>query len=145
MFIELTNRIYDFIIFHKSGILLYSYSFETGKETDESLLKGSILIGINHILANFIDKKDQLNLIKLKERDIVFEYDNLHGYAILLTTNHKNKYIEKAVNNFMQEFTNLNKEKLKSMTGLIDVSEFRNAKSLISEYFAPYLNNDHIS
>ncbi|MFX1570019.1 MAG: hypothetical protein ACFFCV_16815, partial [Promethearchaeota archaeon] len=48
LFIELTNRIYDFIIFHRSGILLYSFNFETGKESDESLLKGSILIGINH-------------------------------------------------------------------------------------------------
>jgi hypothetical protein len=28
---------------------------------------------------------------------------------------------------------------------LIDASEFRNARSLISEYFAPYLNNDNIS
>ena len=57
LFIELTNRLYDFIIFHRSGILLYSYNFETGQETDESLLKGSILIGINHILSNFIDRK----------------------------------------------------------------------------------------
>ncbi|MFX1488247.1 MAG: hypothetical protein ACFFBI_03805 [Promethearchaeota archaeon] len=139
LFIELTNKIFDFIIFHKSGILLYSYSFETGKETDESLLKGSILIGINHILSNFIDKKDQLRLIKMKERDIIFEYDNLHGYAILLTTNNKNSYIEKSVSNFMQKFTELNEVKLKDMTGLIDISEFKNAKTLISEFFAPYI------
>lgn len=139
LFIELTNRVFDFIIFHKSGILLYSYNFETGKETDDSLLKGSILIGINHILANFIDKKDQLNLIKMKDRDLVFEYDNTNGYAILLTTNHKNTFIEKAVRNFMLNFSKLNGENLKNMKGLIDVSEFKNAKELISEMFAPYI------
>ncbi|MHA1913424.1 MAG: hypothetical protein ACW986_10845 [Promethearchaeota archaeon] len=136
--VELTNKIYDFIIFHQSGILLYSYNFETGEETDDSLLKGSILIGINHILSNFIDKKDQLSLIKMKERDIVFEYDNIHGYAILLTTNKKNTFIEKAVSNFMKEFTELNGEKLKTMKGLINISEFRNAKKLISDHFFPY-------
>ncbi|MFX0167135.1 MAG: hypothetical protein ACFE9V_17580 [Candidatus Hodarchaeota archaeon] len=139
LFIELTNKIFDFIIFHKSGILLYSYNFETGKETDDSLLKGSILIGINHILANFIDRKDQLNLIKMKDRDLVFEFDNIHDYAILLTMNHKNTFIEKGVRNFMLKFSNLNGEKLKNMKGLIDVSEFRNAKELITELFAPYV------
>ncbi|MFX0105031.1 MAG: hypothetical protein ACFE75_06040 [Candidatus Hodarchaeota archaeon] len=139
LFIELTNKIYDFIIFHRSGILLYSYNFETGEETDESLLKGSILIGINHILSNFINKKDQLGLIKMQNRDIILEYDNNHGYALLLTTNHKNAYIDKAVNNFMNKFTSLNKEKLENLTGLIDVSEFRNAKDVILEFFEPYV------
>ena len=142
LFIELTNKIFDFIIFHKSGILLYSYNFETGKETDESLLKGSILIGINHILSNFTNKKDQLNIIKMKERDIVFEYDNTHGYAILLTTSHRNNFIEKAVRSFMDKFTKLHEEKLKNMKGLIDISEFKNAKELILANFDPYILKD---
>ncbi len=142
LLIELTNRIYDFIIFHRSGILLYSYNFETGEETDESLLKGSILIGINHILSNFINKKEQLGLIKMQNRDIILEYDNNHGYAILLTTNHKNAYIDKAVSNFMIKFTGLNKEKLQNLTGLIDVSEFRNAKEIILEFFEPFVIKD---
>jgi len=141
LFIELTNRIHDFIIFHKSGILLYSYNFETGEETDESLLKGSILIGINHILSNFIDKKDQLNLIKMKNRDIILEYDKLLGFALLLTTNHKNSFIEKAVSKFMNKFVSLNQEKLMKLTGLIDVSEFGNTRELISEFFNPYILN----
>jgi hypothetical protein len=139
MFIELTNKIYDFIIFHRSGILLYSYNFETGKETDESLLKGSILIGINHILSNFINKKDQLGLIKMQNRDIILEYDNKHGYALLLTTNHKNSFINKAVSKFMKKFTSINKEKLNNLTGLIDSSEFRNAKEIILEFFEPFI------
>lgn len=139
LFIELTNKIHDFIIFHKSGILLYSYNFETGEETDESLLKGSILIGINHILSNFINKKDQLNLIKMKNRVIILEYNNTLGYALLLTTNHKNAYIEKAVNNFIDKFNFLNKEKLLKLNGLIDISEFGNARKLIKEFFHPFI------
>jgi len=139
LFIELTNKIHDFIIFHRSGILLYSYNFETGEETDESLLKGSILIGINHILSNFIDRKDQLNLIKMKNRDIILEYDNTHGYALLLTANHKNTFIDKAVNSFMTQFTSINGDKLKNLNGLIDVSEFRNAKEIIIENFEPFI------
>jgi hypothetical protein len=139
LWIELTNRIYDFIIFHKSGILLYSYNFDTGKESDDSLLKGSILIGINHILSSLVDKKEQLNLIKMKDRDILFEYDTSNGYAILLTTNHKNTFIEKAVRNFMQDFSKLNYEIFEKMNGLIDVSAFGNAKNLILEFFAPYI------
>ncbi|MFX1302906.1 MAG: hypothetical protein ACFE9X_06075 [Promethearchaeota archaeon] len=118
---------------------MYSYNFETGEDTDESLLKGSILIGINHILSNFIDKKDQLGLIKMHNRDIILEYDNNHGYALLLTANHKNTYIDKAVNNFMNKFTSLNKEKLKNLHGLVDVSEFRNAKDIIMEFFEPFV------
>ncbi|MFX0037191.1 MAG: hypothetical protein ACFE9I_16285 [Candidatus Hermodarchaeota archaeon] len=142
LFVELTNKIYDFILFHKSGILLYSYNFETGKETDESLLKGSILIGINHILSNLINKRDQLSLIKMENRDIILEYDNTHGYALLLTMDHKNSYIDKAVDNFMKKFTSLNEEKLKNLNGLIDISEFRNAKEIIDENFEPFIKKE---
>jgi len=142
LFIELTNKIYDFIIFHKSGILLYSFNFDTGEETDESLLKGSILIGINHILANFINKKDQLNLIKMKNRDIILEYDNTLGYALLLTTNHKNAFIERAVKHFIEKFNLLNKEKLMNLNGLIDISEFGNARELIAETFHPFISEN---
>ena len=144
-FVVLNNKIYDFIIFQKSGILLYSYNFETGKETDETLLKGSILIGINHILANFTYKKDQLNLIKMKDRDLVFEYDTYYGYALLLITDQKNVIIEKAVKQFMQKFNDLNKEGLKKLDNfgqLIDVSVFKNAKDLIQKYFYPYLKKN---
>ncbi len=141
-FIEITNEINEFIIFHKSGILLFSYNFKTGKETDENLLKGSILIGINHILSNFINKKDQLNLIKLKNQDLVFQYDTDNGYAVLLITNQKNRIIAKAVKNLMEKFNEINKEllgKIGNASTLIDVSQFRNAKELIKKYFKPYI------
>ena len=139
LFIELTNNIYDFIIFHKSGILLWAYNFETGKETEDSLLKGSILIGINHILANLTSQKDKLGIIKMENRDIVLEYDEKYGFAILLITNKKNDFIDKAIKGFMKKFVELNKEELSSLNGLIDTSHFKNAGALIHEYFRPYI------
>ena len=141
-FVVLTNKIYDFIIFHRSGILLYTYNFETGKESDDSILKGSILIGINHILSNFIDMKDKLNLIKMKDRDIIFEYDNNFGFALLLITNHRNTIIEKSVRKFMEKFSERYDEILKSIKNsnkIIDVSEFKNSKELINTFFNPYI------
>ncbi len=138
LFIELTNRIYDFIIFHKSGILLWAYNFETGKETEDSLLKGSILIGINHILANLTNQKDKLGIIKMENRDIVLEYNDKYGYAILLITNKKNEFIDRSIQRFMKKFVELNKEELSSLNGLIDTSHFKNAGKLIYEYFRPY-------
>lgn len=142
LFISLTNKIYNLIIFHKSGILLYSFNFETGKEADETLFKGTILIGINHILLNFLNRKEQLNLIKMKDRDIILEYDNQYNYAILLTTNHKDIIIENAVKLFMAKFNEMHKEelaKINNISQLIDVSEFKYAKGVLKEFFSPYI------
>ncbi|MFX1274514.1 MAG: hypothetical protein ACFFBP_08150 [Promethearchaeota archaeon] len=146
-FIAISNEINEFIIFHKSGILLFSYNFKTGQETDETLLKGSILIGINHILSKFLDKKDQLNLIKLENHDLVFQYDIDYGYAVLLITNQKNHIITKAVKNLMEKFNETNKETLRELEKaslLIDISAFKNTKELINEYFKPYIQKKNI-
>jgi hypothetical protein len=134
-----TNKIYDFIIFHKSGILLYSFNFEKQSEVDESFLKGSILIGINHILANLSNVENQITLIKMSDRAIVFNYNNQLGYAVLLIAKHKNKILESAVDNFTNKFAEINKDSLKKLGGLIDVSIFKNAHDLIEEYFSHYL------
>jgi hypothetical protein len=142
IFILLTNKIESITIFHKSGILLYSYNFEAREELNESLLKGSILIGINHILSDFVGKKDKLNLLKMKERYIIFDYDNVHGYAVMLISNQINRIIVKAVKQFMQKFTSSNKENLKELTNpkkLIDVSIFHNIKDIIDESFQLFL------
>jgi len=140
--IDLTNRIHELIIFHKSGILLYSYNFETGKDIEDSVLKGSILIGINHILMNFADKKNQLNTIKMKNRDLILEFDNTHGYAVLLITQKKTKFIEKAVNLFMEKFSEFYQDsliKLNIFRQLIDISVFNNTKEILNKYFNPYI------
>ncbi|TXT64994.1 MAG: membrane protein of unknown function [Promethearchaeota archaeon] len=142
LFVVVTNEIYDFIIFHRSGVLLFSYNLARNEEIDESVLKGSILIGINHILSNFINKKNMLNLIKMKNGDIIFEYNKEYGYAILTIVKHKNKIIEKAVQLYMEKFaeeysTILNK--INKNSQLIDTSEFKNAKQLLYNYFKPFM------
>ena len=140
LFVDFSNKIYNFIIFHRSGILLYNYYVKNGSEADDSLLKGSILIGINHILLNFINKKDQLNLISLRNHnDILLEYDNELNYAILLIVKKKDVFIDKAVQLFMNKFSNLNKDKLLNLSGLIDISTFKNTGQIIKEYFRPFL------
>ena len=137
-FLVFTNKIYDFIIFHRSGILLYSYNFQTGKEVDETQLKGSILIGINHILANLSNIESQLAHLKMSERAIVFNFKKELGYAALLVAKHKNSILEKAVENFMNKFSQAHGEELKNLTGLIDISKFHNAKDFIHEIFSQY-------
>jgi hypothetical protein len=139
LFAVFTNKIFDFIIFHKSGILLYSYNFQTREEVDESLLKGSILIGISHILANLSNLEAQVTHIKMEERAVVFNFNAQLGYAVLLIAKHKNKILEKSIEHFVKEFSSLNLDSLKSLNGLIDVSQFKNAKSLINQYFRHFI------
>ncbi len=141
-FISYANKIYDFIIFQKSGVLLYSYNFDTNEETEDIYLKGSILIGINHIISNIIDKQRQLDLIQVRDRDIVFEFDKNYGYALLLITNKKNTIIEKSMKNFVKHFNETNKEiliKIANLSQLIDISEFSNIKDLLNKNFKPFL------
>lgn len=142
LFVVVTNRIYDFVVFHRSGVLLFSYNLAKDEKIDESVLKGSILIGINHIISNFVNKKDILNLIKMKNREIVFEY-NEYGYALLAIVNHKSKLIERGVQSFIEKFTNKNKDILKKInenSQLIDVSEFKNTKGIIKECFRAFIS-----
>jgi len=139
LFAVFTNKIYDLIIFHRSGILLYSFNFQTREEVDESLLKGSILIGISHILANLSRVEAQVTHIKMEDRTVIFNFNTQLGYAALLIAKHRNKILEKSIDNFMNEFSTINKDSLKNLTGLIDVSTFKNAKSLIKQYFRHFL------
>jgi len=139
LFEVFTNKLYDFIVFHKSGILLYSYNFETRQEVEESLLKGSILIGINHILSSFSNLENQVSVIKMSDQDIIFNFDNELGYATLLIAKHKNSILENAVNEFNLNFAKDNLDNLTNIKGLIDVSKFRNTFELIQVYFKAFL------
>ncbi|MHA1106080.1 MAG: hypothetical protein ACTSPN_10235 [Promethearchaeota archaeon] len=140
LFRVFTNKLYDFIVFHKSGILLYSYNFETRQEVEESLLKGSILIGINHILSNFSNLENQISVIKMSDRGIIFNFNNEFGYATLLIAKHKNSIVENAVNEFNLNFAKKYLEPLTNLKGLIDVSKFRNTSELVRECFRAFLS-----
>ena len=75
----------------------------------------------------------------MEERAVVFNFNNQLGYAALLITKHRNKILAKSIENFMNEFSTINKESLKNLSGLIDVSKFRNAKELINKNFRHFL------
>ncbi|NVM44371.1 MAG: hypothetical protein HWN79_05590 [Candidatus Lokiarchaeota archaeon] len=143
IFYVLPNRIYSINIFHKSGILLYTYDFE--EQTDsktESMIWGNILIGLNHILSEFLDKKDKINVIQTKEADVVVRYEEDSGYALIVITNRKNSIVEDLMKNFSNEFKLKYKDELSEILDLnkiINVSEFSDLKDLIEKNFQLYL------
>lgn len=141
MFLELTNKIYYLNIYHKSGILLYSYKFTKSPDELDSAIWGNILIGINHILSEFVDKRNQIDVLQTKNTDIIVNYDEL-GFAVVLITNRKNAILH----NLMKKFTLTFKDKFRNelleiqdLNKLINVSEFSEAKELIEQGFQLYL------
>ena len=113
MFFILPNRIYSVNIYHKSGIVLYSYSFDNTTDNKiESARWGTILIGLNHILSEFIDKTDKIDVIQTKKTDIVVRYENDYGYALVVITNQKNDIVEDLMLGFSNDFNSKYKNKL---------------------------------
>ncbi len=143
MLFVLPNRIYSINIYHKSGILLYSHKFKNQTEfKTESRIWGNILIGLNHILSEFLDKKDKINVIQTKEADIVVKYEEDSGYALIVITNRKNSIVEDLMNNFSNEFKGKYKNELNEILDInriINVSEFSDLKDLIEKNFQLYL------
>ncbi len=141
IFSELTNKIYYINIYHKSGILLFSYKFKTSNNEVDSTTWGNILIGINHILSEFVDTKDQIEVLQTKNSDIIVNYDNF-GFAVVLITNHKNAILKKLMDNFSKEFRDKYKNELteiQDLNKLINVSEFKETKDIIEKNFQMYL------
>ncbi len=143
IFFVLPNRIYSINIYHKSGIMIYSYNFD--EQTDsktESTIWGNILIGLNHILSEFLDTKDKINVIQTKEADIVVRYEKDSGYALIVITNRKNTIVEDLMKRFSDEFKQMYKNELNEIMDInkiINVSEFSNLKGLIEKNFQLYL------
>ncbi len=142
MFFILPNRIYSVNIYHKSGIVLYSYNFDNTTDSKiESARWGTILIGLNHILNEFIDKTDKIDVIQTKKSDIVVRYENDYGYALVVITNQKNEIIENLMLGFSNDFNSKYKNKLldiQDLNRLIDISEF-DIKELVEKHFQLYI------
>jgi len=141
MFLELTNKIYYINIYHKSGILLYSYKFSKSPGELDSAIWGNILIGINHIISEFVDKHDQIDVLQTKNTDIIVNYDD-YGFAVVLITNRKNAILQKLMENFAFEFRNKYKDELleiQDLNRLINVSDFKETGELIEKGFQLYI------
>jgi hypothetical protein len=141
LFLVLTNKIYYVSIYHKSGILLFSYIFESERDFSDSAIWGNILIGINYILSEFIDKKDKIDVMKTKTSDIIVNYNTNYGFAVLVITNQKNEILENLINNFMKEFiSRYHKEltEIQDLNKIINISEFKDTKNIIEKNFKLY-------
>ena len=142
MFFILPNEIYSVNIYHKSGIVLYSYSFDNTPDYKiESARWGTILIGLNHILSEFIDKTDKIDVIQTKKSDIVVRYENDCGYALVVITNQKNDILEDLMIGFSNDFKNRYKDILldiQDINRLINISEFIDIKELVEKHFQLY-------
>lgn len=143
IFFILPNRIYSINIYHKSGILLYSINFDKKSDyKDESPIWGNILIGLNHILSEFVGKKNKIDVIQTKKNDIVVDYESEYGYAIVVITNKKNSIIEDLMQNFSIEFKRkyeVELTDLQDINRLINVSEFSDIKEIVEKNFQLYL------
>ena len=143
IFFILPNEIYAVNIYHKSGILLYSYKFEKGSEFQEdSKIWGNVLIGLNYVLSEFTDKEDKIEMIKTKNSDILVLYENKGGYAVMISTNRKNAIVEALSQKFSKEFQEKYREELNDIQDLnkiINVAEFEETKNLIEKNFQLYL------
>ncbi len=143
MFVILPNKIFAVNIYHKSGILLYSYKFAKEAEfQDDSKIWGNILIGLNYILSEFTEKEDKIELIQTRNSDIIVKYENKGGYAVMISTNKKNSIVENLSYKFSEEFGKRYSEELNEIQDLnkiINISEFEDTKSLIEKTFQLYL------
>ncbi|MHA2007662.1 MAG: hypothetical protein ACXABO_10390 [Promethearchaeota archaeon] len=141
IFLELTNKIYYINIYHKSGILLYSYQFTKAQNEIDSTIWGNILIGLNHILSEFVDKQNQIDVLQTRNTDIIVNYDEI-GIAVVLITNRKNIILHKLMKNFAIDFNKRYKSELleiQDLNKIINVSEFNETKELIENAFQLYL------
>ncbi|MFX1317076.1 MAG: hypothetical protein ACFE9T_14530, partial [Promethearchaeota archaeon] len=140
-FIVVTNKIQFINIYHKSGVLLFSYNFNNMNNEAESNIWGNILIGLNHILSEFTEKSSQIDVLQTKNTDIVVYYDNI-GFAVVISTNRKNEILEKIMREFAIEFKiKYNNEliEIQDLNKLINISEFNETNQLIEKYFEMYL------
>jgi hypothetical protein len=143
MFFILPNQIFGINLFHKSGILLYSYKIDKKKARDiDSTIWGSVLIGINHILSEFLDKTDKIDVIQTQRTDIVVKYDVELGFALVINTSRKNSIIENLMDDFLNAFKDRYRPELmdiQDLNRIIDVSDFLDTKNIIEQYFQLYL------
>ncbi|TXT64995.1 MAG: conserved membrane protein of unknown function [Promethearchaeota archaeon] len=142
IYVKLTNKIYYIHIYHKTGVLLYSYDFKNNTSQTDSMVWGNILIGLNHILSEFINKEEQINVFQTQNTEIMVSYNNLLGFAVLVITNQKNSYIQNCIEQFMSEFQQCYQKELQEINDInkiINVIEFKDTQKLIEKNFKIFL------
>lgn len=142
IFFNISNKVYNINIYHKSGILLYSYFFNSSEKKTNSATWGQILIGINYILSEFIEKKNKIDLLKTINSEIAVKYIDTYGFAILVFADQKNMILDDIIDKFTNDFIEKYKKELTEISDLnklINVSEFNGVDILVKEHFQIYL------
>ena len=140
-FIVITSKIFFINIYHKSGILMYSYRFKQNIAENESAIWGNILIGLNYILSEFTEKSSQIDVLQTKNIDLIVHYDDL-GFAVVLATNKKNEILQKIMTNFAEIFRQKYYNELveiQDLNKLINISGFKETTEIIENQFELYL------
>jgi hypothetical protein len=130
IFLVLTNKIYFLNIYHKSGVLLFSYQFKKLNNEIISSTWGNILIGLNHILSEFIDKSDKIDVLQTYNSEIIVNYNERYGFAVLVTTDKKSTVLEEIMRNFARDFEEYYK---KELTEILDLNRMINVRKIFSD------------
>ncbi|TET61561.1 MAG: hypothetical protein E3J52_01015 [Promethearchaeota archaeon] len=131
----------NIIIFNKSGICLYNYSFEKKDvfkgeadetEFDEDLIAGAFS-GVITIISEITHTKRQIRQIQKEEATLIFTYGKFHIVALIASMDLP--VLFKKIDEFSRDFEQKFAKELKNFQG--KVSHFEPTKFLIIKYFSP--------
>ncbi|MFO7794936.1 MAG: hypothetical protein R6W84_02205, partial [Promethearchaeia archaeon] len=100
--------------------------------------------GLNHILSEFINKEDQIDSLQTKNAEIVVNYNNDLGFAVLAIMNQTNSFINQCLENLTQKFKEKYQNELneiEDINKIINVSEFEETNKIIEEYFKIFIKD----
>jgi hypothetical protein len=92
-------------------------------------------------VGEFISETNQIDVLQTKNADIVVNYNNEYGFAVLILTNHKNISLSNMLNEFVRDFKEKYETELteiQDLNNLIDASEFLGVETLIKKHFSIY-------
>ncbi|MGV9172350.1 MAG: hypothetical protein ACOC35_07270, partial [Promethearchaeia archaeon] len=142
-FIMLTHELKHLILFLKSGVLIYSYNFREKKPLESGVLKGSIIIGISHIISNYDKNQEKIKLIRMDGTDLILDYHHLGDYGLILLANRNTKMLRKQILEFMDFLSEKYALQLKNLNNsqdLINLSDFNNLHSEINDFFQIFIS-----
>jgi len=141
LYITVQETIYREIYIVILWVSSFAYYIMLIKKPEMFFILPNRIYSVNHILSEFIDKTDKIDVIQTKKSDIVIRYENDYGYALVVITNQKNEIIENLMLGFSNDFNSKYKNKLldiQDLNRLINISEFIDIKELIEKHFQLY-------
>lgn len=144
--VTLTHKITNLVIFLKSGVLIFSYDFQKKCSINSEVLKGSILIGISHTIANYEKRQERIRVIKTDQESIIFDYNPKGEYGLLILANKKSQLLLKSLTDFMNSFYKSYShqlESIKTSSNLFSIQDM-NIKEIIQDNLGIFFDKDFI-